>query len=102
VATEQKRFLLDNENKEKYYLINYINENENQNNNQLGLTPTLIINKIDGQLIVRSDEDFDKKINLKKEEIKRIEILSIEKSIALYGSAGTNGVISIYTYGKPK
>ena len=98
VVTEQKRFLLDNGNKDKYYLIKYINENDNQ----LGQTPTLIIHKIDGQLIVRSDEDFNGKLELKKDDIKRIEILSIEKSINLYGSAGVNGVIYIYTYGKPK
>jgi len=89
VTSEQKRFLLDDRNNDKYYLIQYISEN--QESNQIGPKPTIIIYRTDGHTIVRSDNHFDKNINLEKADIKRIEILPIKKSISLYGSAGTNG-----------
>ena len=93
----QKRFFLKNKGKVKYFLIEYINKNRAL----IGEVPTLIINKIDGQEIIRSDREFNSKLNLKKSDLIRIEILSIEKSIPLYGSAGKNGVLTIYCYGKP-
>jgi hypothetical protein len=93
----QKRFLLKNKGKFKCFLIEYINKNRAL----IGEVPTLIINKIDGQEIIRSDREFNSKLNLKRSDLIRIEILSIEKSIPLYGSAGKNGVLTIYCYGKP-
>ena len=93
----QKRFILDDTGKDKYFLIDYIN----QNRTLIGEVPTLIINKKDGQQIIRSDKEFKTKLNLKKIEFIRIDILSIEKSIPLYGSAGKNGVLTISCYGKP-
>ncbi|MBM6500893.1 hypothetical protein [Flavobacterium macrobrachii] len=93
----QKRFFLKNKGKVKYFLIEYINKNRAL----IGEVPTLIINKIDGQEIIRSDREFNSKLNLKRSDLIRIEILSIEKSIPLYGSAGKNGVLTIYCYGKP-
>ena len=92
----QRRFTLENKGEKKYFLIEYINKNRNL----IGEVPTLIINKKDGQEIIRSDEKFDSRLNLKRNDIVRIDILSIEKSIPLYGSAGKNGVMTIYCYGK--
>ncbi len=68
--------------------------------NLLGEVPSLIVHKIDGYLIVRSDKEYSEAINLKRSEIKRIEIISLEKAPKIYGSAGKNGVIDVYTYGK--
>lgn len=93
----QKRFILDNKGKDKYFLIEYINKNRDL----IGDIPTLIINKKDGQEIIRSDKEYNSKLNLKRNDFVRIDILPIEKSIPLYGSAGKNGVITIYCYGKP-
>lgn len=59
-----------------------------------------MIHKIDGDLIIRSDKEYSKNLDLKKQDIKRIEIISSEKASKIYGSAGKNGVINIYTYGK--
>lgn len=92
----QKRFLLDEKGKDKFYLIDFINKNSLQ----LGKTPSLIIHKIDGQQFVRSDREFKEKLNLKKKDFIRTEIVSIEKSINLYGSAGKDGVLIIYNYKK--
>ena len=47
------------------------------------------------------DEDYFEKLSLQKKDIKRIEIISLQKAPTLYGSAGKNGVINIYTYAKP-
>ena len=93
----QKRFILENKGKDKYFLIEYINKNKKL----IGDVPTLIINKKDGQEIIRSDEEFNSKLHLKRSDFIRIDILSSEKSIPLYGSAGKNGVLTISCYGKP-
>lgn len=98
VVGSQKRFLLNNSGKNKYYLIEYIKQNKAENT--LGEVPTLMIHKIDGDLIIRSDKEYSKNLDLKKQDIKRIEIISSEKASKIYGSAGKNGVINIYTYGK--
>ena len=92
----QKRFILNDKEKDKYFLIEYINNNRTL----IGEVPTLIIHKKDGQEIIRSDEEYKAKLKLKKRDIVRIDILSIEKSIPLYGSAGKNGVLTISYYGK--
>lgn len=98
VVDSQKRFLLNDNGKDKYYLIEYIKQK--QEGNLLGEVPTLMIHKIDGDLIIRSDKDYSGKLDLKREKIKRIEIISSEEASKIYGSAGKNGVINIYTYGK--
>lgn len=93
----QKRFILNDKGKNKYFLIDYINSNKTL----IGEVPTLIINKKDGQQIIRSDKEYKVGLNLKRCDFIRIDILSIEKSISLYGSAGKNGVLTISCYGKP-
>ena len=97
ILDSQKRFILNEKRKDKYYLIDFINENKSK----IGDVPTLIIHKKDGEEMIRSDIDYNKKLHLKRSDFIRIEILSIEKSIALYGSAGKNGVLTISYYGKP-
>ena len=92
----QKRFILNDKGKDKYFLIEYINNNRTL----IGEVPTLIIHKKDGQEIIRSDEEYKVKLKLKRRDIVKIDILSIEKSIPLYGSAGKNGVLTISYYGK--
>ena len=92
----QKRFILNDKEKDKYFLIEYINNNRTL----IGEVPTLIIHKKDGQEIIRSDEEYKVKLKLKRRDIVKIDILSIEKSIPLYGSAGKNGVLTISYYGK--
>jgi len=98
VVDSQKRFLLSESGKNKYYLIEYIKTKQAEK--LLGEVPTLIIHKIDGDLIIRSDKEYSENLNLKRSEIKRIEIVSSEKASKIYGSAGKNGAINIYTYGK--
>ena len=93
----QKRFILNDKGRNKFFLINYINKNRNL----IGEVPTLIIYKKEGQEIIRSDQEVNYKLNLKRSDFIRIEILSIDKSIPLYGSAGKNGVLTISYYGKP-
>ncbi|WP_146171817.1 hypothetical protein [Flavobacterium magnum] len=66
----------------------------------LGEVPTVMIHKVDGDLIIRSDKEYFENIALKKDQIKRIEIISFEKASNIYGSAGKNGIVNIYTYGK--
>jgi len=99
VANSQKRFLLNDKGKDKYFLINYIKAE--QAKDVLEEVPTLIIHKTDGQLIIRSDKDYAEKLSLRKKDIKRTEIISQEKAPSLYGSAGKNGVIKVFTYAKP-
>lgn len=99
VANSQRRFLLNDNGKGKYYLIEYIKTERAKH--ILGEIPTLMIHQVDGQLIVRCDEDYFEKLSLQKKDIKRIEIISLQKAPTLYGSAGKNGVINIYTYAKP-
>lgn len=91
--------MLNDNGKDKYFLIDYIKTE--QAKNILGEVPTLIIHKIDGQLIVRSDKDYVEKLSLRKKDIKRIDIISREKAPTIYGSAGKNGIIDVYTYAKP-
>lgn len=98
IVNSQKRFLLNNSGKNKYYLIEYIRQNKAKN--AIGEVPTLIIHKIDGDFIIRSDKEYSENLDLKKQDIKRIETISSEKASKIYGSAGMNGVINIYTYGK--
>ncbi|MDX9789355.1 MAG: hypothetical protein RBT61_00850 [Candidatus Kapabacteria bacterium] len=93
----EKRFILDDKGKDKYFLIDFINKNQHL----LGKTPTLFISKKDEpNIMIRSDKEFKGKLNLKRNDFTRIEILSIEKSIQLYGTAGKNGVLTISYYGK--
>jgi len=94
----QKRFLLNDNGRDVYYLIDYIKIN--QDKKYLGDVPMLIIHKIDDTIIIRSDDNVDHKLNLVKKDITKIELTSVNESIALYGAAGKNGVIEIYTYGK--
>ena len=58
VVGSQKRFLLNNSGKNKYYLIEYIKQNKAENT--LGEVPTLMIHKIDGDLIIRSDKEYSR------------------------------------------
>ena len=98
IDDSQKRFILDEKGKNKYFLIDFINKN----NHLLGKTPTLFISKKnEPNISIRSDQEFIGKLNLKRSDFIRIDILSIEKSIPLYGSAGKNGVLTITWYGKP-
>ena len=96
VSSEQKRFILFDKNKDKYFLIEYINDN--QENQKLGKRPTIIINNSDGQLIIRRDKVFRNEIKFRKKDIRRIEILPKEKSVNLYGAAGIDGVIYLFTF----
>lgn len=98
VVDSQKRFLLNNNGKNKFYLIAYIKQKQLEN--ILGEVPTLMIHKIDGDLIIRSDKEYSESLNLKMQEIKRIETISSEEASKIYGSAGKSGVVNIYTYGK--
>lgn len=94
----QKRFTLDDKGKDKYFLIDFINKNQHL----LGKTPTLFISKKDDpNIMIRSDREFKGKLSLKRNDFTRIEVLSIEKSEQLYGTAGKNGVLYISDYGKP-
>ena len=97
IDESQKRFILNDTGNDKFYLVNFINKN----NHQLGKVPTLMIHKKDSEEIIRSDKEFNGKLNLKRNDFIRIEILTVEKSIALYGSAGKDGVLIISYYGKP-
>jgi hypothetical protein len=97
INESQKRFILDESGKHKYFLIEYINKNRTI----IGEVPTLIIHKKNGQDIISSDEEYKGKLKLKRSDFIKIEILSIEKSIPLYGSLGKNGVLDISCYGKP-
>lgn len=92
----QKRFLLNETGDEKYYLIEFIKLNQIEN--KLGEVPTLMINNTNGNIIIRSDKEYHKKLKLRKDDIKRITIIDMEKAPQIYGSAGKNGVITINTY----
>ena len=96
INSAQNRFVLNDIGTEKDYLIEYINKKKKEN--LIGSLPTLIINRIDGELIIRSDVKSVDKINLSRKEIKRIEVIPIDKSVQLFGSAGKDGVIQIFTY----
>lgn len=96
VVREQERFILNDQNNDKFYLVELINKNVKLN--KIGLVPTVILFSNGEQKIVRSDKEYEGAINLIKKDIKKIEIIPIEKSVKLYGSAGKNGVINIYTF----
>lgn len=89
----EKRYLLTDKKNEKFYLINFIKES--QESGKLGEIPMVII---DGKPFIYHYKEINKKIEVSKNDIKRIEIMESEKSIPLFGSAGKYGVVQIYTY----
>ena len=89
----EKRYLITDNGNKKFYLIDFIKEN--QESGKLGEIPTVII---DGVPITYHYKELNEKIEISKNNIKRIEIMESEKSIPLFGSAGKYGVIQIYTY----
>ena len=89
----EKLYLIADNGNKKYYLIDFIREN--QEHGKLGEIPMLII---DGNPQMYHYKEKKEKIKISKSDIKRIEIIEKEKSILLYGSAGKYGVIEIYTY----
>ncbi|CAL2103485.1 conserved protein of unknown function [Tenacibaculum sp. 190130A14a] len=89
----EKRYLISGKGNNKFYLIDFIKEN--QDNEKLGEIPSVILN---GEVITYHYKEEHEKILITKKEIKRIEIMESKKSIPLYGSAGKYGVIMIYTY----
>ncbi len=91
ISNEEKVYLLENNGNEKYYLINYINQNQDK----LGKLPAVMIN---GSFIIYCDRENKQTMKLKKEEITKIEIMTIEKSVPIFGSAGKNGIVKINTY----
>jgi len=98
IQDNQKRFLLNDNGNNVYYVIDFIKIN--QDKKYLGIVPMLIIHNIDDTIIIRSDENVEGKLNLAKKDIVKNKITPINESVGRYGAAGKNGVIEIYTYGK--
>jgi len=90
----EKRYLLTDSGNKKFFLIDLIKEN--QENGKLGETPMVIVN---GEPFTYHYKETNKKIEISKNDIKRIEIIESEKSIPLFGSAGKYGIVKLYTYG---
>lgn len=88
----EKRYLINDKGNDKFYLIDFIKEN--QKSEKLGEIPMLMI---DAELVTYHYKKDNKRIDISKAEIKRIEITEKEQSIPKYGSAGKYGVIQIYT-----
>lgn len=88
----EKRYLINDNGNKKFYLIDFIKEN--QESGKLGEIPMVII---DGKPITYHYKEPNEKIVIVKNDITRIEIIEKEKSIPLYGSAGKFGVVQVYT-----
>ena len=89
----EKRYLLTDSGNKKFFLIDFIKEN--QENGKLGEIPMVIVN---GEPFTYHYKETDKKIEISKNDIKRIEIMESEKSIPLFGSAGKYGIVKLSTY----
>ncbi|NHM07983.1 hypothetical protein G4D82_12180 [Flavobacterium sp. CYK-4] len=61
----------------------------------MGKLPAVMI---DGSFIIFCDRENKQTMKLKKEQIIKIEIMTIEKSVPLFGSAGKKGIVKISTY----
>lgn len=88
----EKRYLMADQGIQKFYLIDFIKES--QESGKLGKIPMLIV---DGKPFTYHYKELNEKIEISKNDIKRIEILESEKSIPLYGNAGKYGVVQVYT-----
>ncbi len=89
----EKRYIIANKGNKKFYLIDIIKKN--QQNGMLDSIPMLII---DGKPYTYNIKDVHEEINISKRSIKKVEIMDKEKSIPIYGKAGRNGLMLIYTY----
>jgi len=92
----EQRYLLKDSNSNKYYLVNLIRTN--QTNGKLGVAPALYI---DNSFTADSFKKLEE-IQIKKSDIRSIDILEIEKSVKLYGARGKDGFIRIMTVGTKK
>ncbi|MFD1603559.1 hypothetical protein ACFSJW_11420 [Flavobacterium artemisiae] len=90
----ESRYILKG--KDKLYLVNLIREN--QKNGILGSAPAL---QIENNFITYSTKKLEE-INISKDQIRSLKIMSSEKSIALLGKLGKDGYILISTTGKQK
>ena len=90
--------MLNDNGNDAYHLIDFIKIN--QDKKYLGNVPMIIIHTIDDAIIIRSDENVKDKLSLARKDIAKIKLTPIDESVGLYGAAGKNGVIEIYTYGK--
>lgn len=89
----EKRYILNDSNKSKYYLIDIIRKN--QADGKLGIAPALFI---DDNFVADSFKKLEE-IQIKKNDINRIDITEKGKSVKLYGARGKDGFIKIWTRG---
>ncbi len=89
----EKRYLISDHGNDKFYLIDFVKEN--QESGKLGEIPMVIV---DGKPFTYHYKDPHEKIEISKNDIKRIEIMESEESIPLFGSGGQYGVVYVYTH----
>jgi len=93
ITNTEQNYILKDENKSKFYLIEFIRKAQSEN--KLGETPMLII---DGEPTFYYNKENVKKIQIKKSDIKMIEIVESKDCVKLFGAACKYGLIRIKTY----
>ena len=93
ITSNEKNYLLNDENSSKYYLIEFIRKAQSEK--KLGEIPMLII---DGEPIFYYYKENVELIQIKKSEIKNIEIIESKECVKLFGAACKYGLIRIKTY----
>lgn len=90
----EKNYLLNDSGNDKLYLIELIKKQQLEG--KLGEMPTMIVNEEPIFYYYRLD---NQPANIRKKDIKSIEIIDSEKCIQLYGAACKYGLITIKTIG---
>ena len=92
----EKRYVLKESSKDRYYLIKLIREK--RKGGLLGESPALFI---DNDFVADSFKKTED-VKIKKSDIHSIEILDSEKSVKIYGARGKHGFIRVWTSGWKK
>lgn len=97
VSKTETRYLLNNEDKkDKYYLVELIRQKQSEN--KLGETPMIVL----GSKIISCWDGEKGKINISKEDIKKIKVIDMKKVSKSYGASGKYGVVIISKNKKSK